>query len=231
MAKGWLGRIAVLGAREHRNSVRGNRSSGTTALGSFEPRSSRFGSRHGIPIFCVGVLGLVGLSLAGCTNTTAVSQSTTSTISPTTTSAPSSASTTTTLDAETEVLTAYRAGWSALQSASATANAFDPLLPATMADPLLQQVRRYLLADKADGIVSRGSVTLDPHVLSISSTRATVVDCTYSAAELIYAKSGKAVPPATPPEHVGVRATLALDGSTWKITNQTITEGACPADY
>ena len=32
-------------------------------------------------------------------------------------------------------------------------------------------------------------------------------------------------------EHVGVKATLVLDGSTWKVKRQDITEGSCPAGY
>ena len=53
------------------------------------------------------------------------------------------------------------------------------------------------------------------------------VDCAHSSAELIYATSGKPVPPVTPPENDGVRATLVLSGSTWKVSKQTVTEGTC----
>jgi hypothetical protein len=127
------------------------------------------------------------------------------------------------------VLQAYRAGWVAYDQALATANAYDPSLAATMVDPLLQKVRANLLGDRNDGIVGRGNVELHPKITSLTSTTATVVDCTYSSSELVYATTGKPVPPVTPPENDGVRSILVLSGSTWKVSQQSVTEGQCPA--
>ncbi len=125
------------------------------------------------------------------------------------------------------VLTAYRASSAAFEHALAAANPADPTLAATMADPQLQSVKANLLADQREGIVGRGAVTLHPKVIAISGSTATVVDCVYSTSELVYEASGKPVPPVTPPENDGIRATLDLTGGSWKLAEQAVTEGSC----
>lgn len=97
------------------------------------------------------------------------------------------------------VIAAYRAGWNAFQNALADANPSDPLLTETMVDPQLQGVKANLLADQRQGIVGRGTFTLHPKIVSMSATKATIVDCAYSTAALVYASTGKPVPPVTPP--------------------------------
>jgi hypothetical protein len=145
--------------------------------------------------------------------------------STTTTSVPV---TSTTLDPTSiAVLSAYRASWSAFEHALTTANPSDPELAATMVEPQLQSVKANLFADKRAGMVGRGTTTLHPKVIALSATKATVVDCAHSSADLVYASSGKPVPPVTPPENDGVRATLVLSGSTWKVSKQKVTEGTC----
>jgi hypothetical protein len=178
----------------------------------------------------VGALALVGLALAGCSTTTPGAPSTTSAPT-TTTSAPPTASTTSPSAATDAVLAAYRSGWTAFEDAEVNANPLDPMLAATMVNPLLHQVEGSLVADNQEGIVARGPITLHPRLASATATSAIVVDCTFSASFLIYKKTGKQVPPVTNPEHVGVKATLVLDGTTWKVKSQTITEGSCPAGY
>jgi hypothetical protein len=99
-----------------------------------------------------------------------------------------------------------------------------------MANPLLQKVRAALLGYQNGGVVGRGSVQLHPKVTSVTATTATVVDCIFSSSELVYAKSGKPVPPDTPPEHDGVTATVVLSSGSWKVSQQSVTEGKCTAD-
>ncbi len=96
-----------------------------------------------------------------------------------------------------------------------------------MTGPQLEGVKANLLADQREAIVGRGTVTLHPRVASVSSTKATVVDCVYSAVELVYQATGKPVPPVSPPENDGVRATLVLSGGIWKLDEQTVTDGRC----
>jgi len=169
-----------------------------------------------------------GVMMASCGGSGASDTShptTTRAKSTTTTSIPA---TSTSLDpTSVAVLSAYRASWSAFEHALTTANPSDPELAATMVEPQLQSVKANLFADKRAGMVGRGTTTLHPKVMALSATTATVVDCAHSTAELIYASSGKPVPPVTPPENDGVRATLVLAGSTWKVSKQTVTEGTC----
>ncbi|MHB1986675.1 MAG: hypothetical protein ACYCSF_01620 [Acidimicrobiales bacterium] len=125
------------------------------------------------------------------------------------------------------MLAAYRASWHAFEGAAADANPEDPALASTMVDPQLQSVKANLLADQRQGIVGRGTFTLHPKVVVIAATTATVVDCAYSTAVLVYAATGKPVPPVTPPENDGVRSTLLLTGGIWKVYKQTVTDGSC----
>jgi hypothetical protein len=125
------------------------------------------------------------------------------------------------------VLAAYRAGWNAFEQALATANPEDPALAATMINPVLQGVKANLLADQRQGMVGRGSFTLHPKIISLSGSTAVVVDCAYSTSVLVYAKTGKPVPPITPPEDDGVHAMLVLVGGSWKVNEQTVTDGKC----
>jgi hypothetical protein len=127
------------------------------------------------------------------------------------------------------VLAAYRAGWAAFEHALADANAQDPELSATMVAPQLTGVRANLVADQQQGMVGKGTFTLHPKITSLSATTATVVDCAYSTSVLVYAKSGKPVPPITPPENDGVQSELVLTGGAWKVYKQTVTDGKCAA--
>jgi len=170
----------------------------------------------------------LSLALSACASTPSGAPSTTGTKAPiASTSIPATTTTTTLAPTSAAVLSAYRAGWAAFEHALTTANPSDPELAATMVDPQLLSVKANLFADKRAGMVARGTFTLHPKITALSATTATVVDCAYSTAELIYATTGKPVPPVTPPENDGVRATLVLSGSTWKVSKQTVTDGTC----
>lgn len=125
------------------------------------------------------------------------------------------------------MLAAYRAAWSAFEHALANANPEDPLLATTMVDPQLQSVKANLVADQRQGIVGRGATTLHPKITALSAETATVVDCAYSATELVYQTTGKPVPPVTAAENDGVTAVLVLSGGSWRVSKQTVTDGKC----
>jgi hypothetical protein len=188
--------------------------------------------RHGRCAGGATVAALVGVCmLAGCSN----SRGTADTAKNTTSSAPVSTTTsialpltTTTMPASASaVLAAYRAAWAAFEHAAADANPDDPGLAATMVEPQLTGVKANLLSDQQQGIVGRGTFTLHPKVTALSANTATVSDCAYSTAVLVYAKTGKQVPPITQPENDGVTSTLLLSGGTWKVSKQTVTDGKC----
>jgi len=184
--------------------------------------------RRGIRSASIAATLSLSLALSACGSTRSGAPSTTGTKAPTaSTSIPATTTTTTLAPTSVAVLNAYRAGWAAFEHALADANPSDPELAATMVEPQLQSVKANLFADKRAGMVGRGTTTLHPKITALSATTATVVDCAYSRAELLYAATGKPVPPVTPPEYDGVRATLVLSGSTWKVSKQTVTDGTC----
>lgn len=130
------------------------------------------------------------------------------------------------------VLAAYRAEQAAFEQAFLTANPSLPALAETMVNPQLQLVERNLLGEQHGGIVGKGNVTLHPHVELITRTQAIVEDCLYSTQELVYTATGRPVPPATPPQHDGVRSTLTqVSPGTWKVAEQSVIEGHCPPGY
>ena len=76
--------------------------------------------------------------------------------------------------------------------------------------------------------MGRGTFTLHPKITSLSATTATVVDCAYSTAELVYPSTGKPVPPITPTgERRGDLRHWCLTSGTWKVAKQTVTDGKC----
>jgi hypothetical protein len=172
------------------------------------------------------LVGIASLSLlaSACGGSNSAAPPTIRANSATTTSAPT---TTTTDPTTTAVLQAYRAGWAAFEHALADANPEDPELTATMVAPQLTGVRANLVADQQQGMVGRGTFTLHPKITSLLATTATVVDCAYSTSVLVYAKTGKAVPPITPPENDGVQSQLVLAAGVWKVYKQTETDGKC----
>ena len=171
---------------------------------------------------------LAGFVLAACGGGGNPSAQPTTPTRPADTPSSNSASTNTKADpASAAVLKAYRAGWAAFEHALADANPEDPELMATMVAPQLTGVRANLAADQQQGMVGRGAFTLHPKITSLAATMATVADCAYSTSVLVYAKTGKPVPPITPPENDGVQATLVLTGGTWKVSKQTVTDGKC----
>jgi len=130
------------------------------------------------------------------------------------------------------VLAAYRAEQAAFQGALQQADPTFPALVQTMTGNQLTSVRRALVSDQTNGIVGRGTSQLNPKVASIQGNQAVVHDCLFSSIELVYSATGKPVPPVTPPEHDGVKATLVqVSPDTWKVSDQNVTEGSCPSGY
>lgn len=191
--------------------------------------SSARARRSCLLALCIAAVALVA---AGCSNTASGPTTTTNSLPVASTSTTSPTSTTTATSAEdAAVLTAYRAAWGAYEQALKTANPLSAALPATMVNPILEQVKKNLVSDEVGGIIGTGTSVHHPHVASLAATNAVVLDCAFSSSFLIYKKTGKQVPPVSKPENDGIRATLVFDGSTWKVSQQTVMEGKCPAGY
>ena len=230
MPKARIGRSAAALWRLFRFRAEEQNAASSTAVGRGRSRSTPRWLTPGL--FAITILA-ASVALGACGSPSASPPPTTSAPSSsvsTSTSSPSS----TTAPVSTEasaVLDAYRAGWTAVEHATATANPLDPSLKETMVNPVLHQVIGNLVTDNAEGIVGTGSIQLNPKVASIDGSTATVLDCSLSSFFLVYKKTGKQVPPVSKTEHDAVKAMLVLNGSTWKTKSRQITEGACPAGY
>ena len=226
MANRRLGHAAASLSRLHRPQPHPSLIRSSTAIATPGPFSGK-SCRTAMQLFVL--CSVLAFGAAACGSRTASPPSTTTSLpAASTTTAPA----TTTLPPDTTaVLTAYRAEWASYEHALATANPLDPSLAATMVNPLLHEVIGNLVTYHQEGIVGQGSIQLYPRVATLGGTSATVLDCSFSSGFLVYKRTGKQVPPITKPEHDAVKATLVLDGSTWKVKSQDITEGSCPAGY
>jgi sarcosine oxidase gamma subunit len=176
-------------------------------------------TRYGLPT-ATGLLVLAALA-ASCGGSNSASGSH-SDHSSTTTTNPQSAA----------VLAAYRAEQAAFEQAVDHADPTLPALAQTMTGAQLDSVRRALVADQVNGIVGRGTVQLHPKVSYVHGNQALVLDCAFDSSELVYAATGKPVPPVTPPEKVAISSQLTeVSPGVWKVADQHTTNGSCPAGY
>jgi hypothetical protein len=130
------------------------------------------------------------------------------------------------------VLAAYRAEQAAFTAAVDRADPTWPGLAQTMTGAQLESVKRSLVADQINGVVGRGSVQLHPKVASINGNEAVVLDCALDSSELVYAKTGKPVPPITQPGPVAIRSELLqVQPGVWKVAQQDTKDGPCPSGY
>jgi hypothetical protein len=136
---------------------------------------------------------------------------------------------------EAAIIAAYRAAVKAFQQSVAIPDPAYPALAATTVDPLLHTLRLNLVTDKLNGIVGRGPIQLlHPHVVSRSATQAVVLDCEFDQSVLVYKVNGNPVqgqPGGTSPQYEGVRATLVMTPSGWKLSDTNVRLGQCPAGY
>jgi hypothetical protein len=139
----------------------------------------------------------------------------------------SSAPTSTTASAETAVLAAYRAYWGDIIAAGKTADWRSPRLDDHATGAALAAVRGHYRALKTLGLVSRGTVKLDPRVAELRGTTALVEDCTDTSRFLRRdAKTGALRErPATEPTGSVMRLVL-VDG-TWKVARATRMAEVC----
>ena len=170
-------------------------------------------------------LGLAAM-LAACSSparTDAGSATTPTQATPSTSQAPTSI----TAGAKAAVLAAYRAYWADIIAAGKTADWRSPRLDDHATGAALAAVRGHYRALKTLGLVSRGTVKLDPRVAQLRGTTALVEDCTDTSRFLRRdAKTGALRErPATEPTGSVMRLVL-VDG-TWKVARATRKAEVC----
>lgn len=155
------------------------------------------------------VATLVVLAAAACSSGSHTAKSTTTTV----TDAP--ATSMTTAD-EAAVVGAWRHYWDIYVAVGSDMKLPDPRLAQVATGEELRQLGGGFLAFASKGEIFKGTIDLDPKVVSITGSTATLRDC-YLSAILGYEKaSGKPLGTA-PTQRTLVTVTLQLEGGTWKV--------------
>ncbi|MEW1655997.1 MULTISPECIES: hypothetical protein [unclassified Streptomyces] len=119
---------------------------------------------------------------------------------------------------QTEALDAYRAMWRDLTRASLTSDADSPLLAVHANGGALELMKHGLRKSKQEGVVSKGTPRVDPHVVSASGQEVVLVDCVDDSNWLLYKRNGE-LKNNVPGGHLKTDATVRRAGGVWKVSN------------
>lgn len=147
------------------------------------------------------------------------------TVGPSSTPATTAAAAAAAAAARAAVLRAYRAFWADVQAVGRTADWQSPRLAQHATGSALQQLRARFREVQAQGWVARGTVRIDPVVVSVSGPRATVRDCVDATR---YGRFDPAAnrwidPPGGQPDAERVQL---VDEHGWKVA-ETVEAGSC----
>lgn len=126
-------------------------------------------------------------------------------------------STTTPIGEDQQVLDAYISFWN--DGYLAAADPMDPTSPALAAHATgeqLETLERAFLARQTNGEVIRGTLDLQPRVVSVVGDTATVRDCYLDNTGVFDAVTGERHDTATGVRHL-ITATLVVEDNTWKV--------------
>lgn len=185
---------------------------------------ARRGDGGGIRPVGVALSALLALGAAGSCADDEGGQSST-------TSAPAATTdvTTTTLGDDQEVLDAYVAFWN--DGYLEAADPMDPTNPALAAHSTgsqLETLERAFLARQTNGEVIRGTLDLQPRVVSVVGETATVRDCYLDETGIYDEATGERRDAATGVRHL-ITATLVVEDETWKVSNLDQEGDGCDA--
>ena len=179
---------------------------------------ARRGVGGGIRPLRVALSALLALGAAGSCADGDASPSTTISAPP---------STTTTVGEDQEVLDAYVAFWN--DGYLEAADPMDPTSPALAAHATgaqLETLQRAFIARQANGEVIRGTLDLQPRVVSVVDETATVRDCYLDNTGIYDEASGERVDTASGVRHL-ITATLVVEDDTWKVSDLTQEGDGC----
>ena len=150
--------------------------------------------------------------------------------STTTGQVPTTAATTTTRPSEADtkaaVLAAYRASWADVVAVAKTADWQSPRLAAHTTGQALQRLRTHFRNLKTFGLITLGTVKLNPRVTTLRGRTAIVEDCVDVSRFLLHdAKTRQPREKPDPRPNAGV-ATLTLTADGWKVS-KTVGRGKC----
>ena len=131
-------------------------------------------------------------------------------------------------DEEAAVLRSYEGMWANIVAVGAAPDAGSPLLAEFAAGKQLERNRRWMAGFAERGVVLKGTVTTDPHVVALTSGERAVIQACVDGSQWVEvdAKTGKVHrdPPSPPDLNI---ATLEPVGKTWKVTNLTVVVDRC----
>jgi hypothetical protein len=148
---------------------------------------------------------------------------------PAATTASSTTTTSTTAGDDQEVLDAYVAFWK--DGYLAAADPMDPESPALAAHTTgtqLETLQRAFIARLANGEVIRGTLDLEPRVVSVVDGTATVRDCYLDNTGVYNEATGERVDEASGVRHL-ITATLVVEDDTWKVSDLEQEGDGCTA--
>jgi hypothetical protein len=127
------------------------------------------------------------------------------------------------------VIAGWKAAFRAVDSASLTANANSPALPATFVQPELGIVKHNLSAERAAHTVATGRDTvLWAHVIYHVGNQASIRACIRGQEIVVDANTRQPVSGSLGQRGIeGVAATLILEMSEWKVQRQSVKQGHC----
>ena len=129
---------------------------------------------------------------------------------------PTTVATTTTTSPNDVVIAAWRHYWDVYIAVGEQMHLPDPRLAQVATGEELRTLGGAFLADESEGHILKGSIDLDPKVVSVQDATAQVSDCYFSHILVYDQASGRPTGPGSSSRTL-VSATLALDSGVWKV--------------
>jgi hypothetical protein len=126
----------------------------------------------------------------------------------------------------TAVEAAYRSYWRVVIDVGRTADWRAPVLTEWTTGAALRTLQRRFYALSRNGQTLRGSIELNPTVVSMTPGRAMVRDCQDGAGLLVYDRNGRPMGTGSPRLDLA-QVTLVKEGDRWKVSDIKITAGGC----
>jgi hypothetical protein len=121
---------------------------------------------------------------------------------------------------------AYRSYWRVVIDAGRTADWRAPALTEWTTGAALRTLQRRFYALSRNGQTLRGSIRLNPRVVSVTPDKAAVRDCHDSAGLLVYDRNGRPMGTGSPRLDLA-QVTLVKVGDQWKVSDIKIPAGGC----
>ena len=127
---------------------------------------------------------------------------------------------------EADVVAAYEASWADFVNAGDPPSPDAEFLADHMGGEALTVTRNLLRQYHAEGVVLRGTFTVDAAVTELSEDRAVIEDCALDELEVVVPDSGR-VAEGHDDERDGFVAELIMDGGLWKVISLIDDDQVC----